>query len=781
MKIKRIGSLLLTGLLLITMLLPVEVFAAHENVYVNTGNYRADIIGVARTQVGYRETLNNTTKYGAWYGLDNQPWCAMFVSWCARQAKIPQSVIRNSAVAAPDANYHNLAYKDGKSYTPKMGDVFFKKDFSHNGLVYHVDGDYFYTIEGNTNNDGSDLGHSVMVRKHETKNYYFGYYTDGGVQAPAGPVVSTAKSAYTSGQTVRIQWGPVAGAASYSVVVYRNGLICESANVGTATMYDFKHAQYGEYLVSVSANYSNGKIGYTQHAFDVAYAPSLYVQYNANGGEINPQYQYVVVGGEGVNMRAAASVSATRYTMIPVGTLLSATQIKTSEGYTWANVTYSGKTGWCIVSEGFCDRVGYTKTAAGDLIQYPNEGRAVTTWGAGSGEQKALLDPQTAGLTRKDHVFVGWSKSKDGSGTVFRQDQTNITAEQIEPGFAYADSYVQMYAVWQKLVNKITIEKLPDKVQYFTDDTLDTTGLRIRVKYVDGTEAVVNSGFSVSGFESDTVGTKTVKVHYYDATATFDVNVNARMKFEIKDGAAVVTRYEHGSGVVIIPAKYDDVPVKSIAPGAFAGCSQITGLILPDGITQIGDGAFSGCSSLSVVNYTGTKEAWDAIAIGADNEMLTNATLNCNYIVLGDYNGDMQVNNADVIYLLWHTLYPNHFPIVTTADLNADGAVNNADVIRLLWHTLYPDNFPLTAALAISEEEPSETPPVETEEEPEEDPAEEVPDEDSEEEPAEEPVNEPNGENEETPVDETEEGANEEPEPGDEEEPIEIPDVPQQS
>lgn len=37
--------------------------------------------------LGFREDNNNDiTPYGEWYGMNGQPWCAMFVSWCALQA-----------------------------------------------------------------------------------------------------------------------------------------------------------------------------------------------------------------------------------------------------------------------------------------------------------------------------------------------------------------------------------------------------------------------------------------------------------------------------------------------------------------------------------------------------------------------------------------------------------------------------------------------------------------------------------------------------------------------
>ena len=188
-RVKKSLSLLLAVIMFLCAV-PMRGSAAYENTYTNTGNQRNDIIGVAKTQLGYKEGYNNDTKYGTWYGLPNQPWCAMFISWCARQAGIPTSVLKNSAVAAPDAKYFNIPYYDGASYTPKSGDLFFTKSFSHVGLVYYVDGSYFYTIEGNSNTTGSSEGTSVVSNKRKTSNFYFG------VPNYSGNISHTVNSSY---------------------------------------------------------------------------------------------------------------------------------------------------------------------------------------------------------------------------------------------------------------------------------------------------------------------------------------------------------------------------------------------------------------------------------------------------------------------------------------------------------------------------------------------------------------------------------------------------------
>ena len=64
----------------------------------------------------------------------------------------------------------------------------------------------------------------------------------------------------------------------------------------------------------------------------------------------------------------------------------------------------------------------------------------------------------------------------------------------------------------------------------------------------------------------------------------------------------------------------------------------------------------------------------------------------------GDVNANGSVDNDDVIWLLWSTLFGDaQYPIRGAADFTKDGAVSNDDVIWLLWHTLFGgEEYPLT-------------------------------------------------------------------------------------
>ena len=117
-------------------------------------------INYALSQVGYKEGKNNDNKYGEYFGMNHEPWCALFVSYCARMTDIPESIIPNYAECGSGYNFFK---KRGEIYSyAEPGDiVFFKPTISgavssHTGIVVNVTDDYIITVEGNagTNTDG---------------------------------------------------------------------------------------------------------------------------------------------------------------------------------------------------------------------------------------------------------------------------------------------------------------------------------------------------------------------------------------------------------------------------------------------------------------------------------------------------------------------------------------------------------------------------------------------------------------------------------------------------
>lgn len=132
---------------------------------------RSSLVDVAISQIGYKEYQGNNNMYGVWYGMNNQPWCDIFVSWCAHEAKIQELIPKSSYVPDRLTYYkqRNAYFKRG-SYTPKPGDLVLF-DFNNNGtpdhigIVEKVQGNTLYTIEGNTTGSGESSNGDGVYRK----------------------------------------------------------------------------------------------------------------------------------------------------------------------------------------------------------------------------------------------------------------------------------------------------------------------------------------------------------------------------------------------------------------------------------------------------------------------------------------------------------------------------------------------------------------------------------------------------------------------------------------
>jgi len=72
--------------------------------------------------------------------------------------------------------------------------------------------------------------------------------------------------------------------------------------------------------------------------------------------------------------------------------------------------------------------------------------------------------------------------------------------------------------------------------------------------------------------------------------------------YTVSGEKATITSFSSDvSGEVVIPSKFGDYVVTAIAKNAFADCSQITKITVPDSVTSIGESAFKGCSSLEEI------------------------------------------------------------------------------------------------------------------------------------------------------------------------------------
>ena len=142
------------------------------------------MLATARSQLGYQESVGNRTKYGAWYGLDGNAWCAMFVSWCAEQSG-NSDVIPKHAYTPSGAQW--FAQRNQWGTAPRVGAIVYYRwpgmgRISHVGIVEQVRADgSIVALEGNTNPGGtSRTGGGVyrVVRRAYIAGYGYPRYPE---------------------------------------------------------------------------------------------------------------------------------------------------------------------------------------------------------------------------------------------------------------------------------------------------------------------------------------------------------------------------------------------------------------------------------------------------------------------------------------------------------------------------------------------------------------------------------------------------------------------------
>ncbi|SMC59209.1 C40 family peptidase [Pedobacter africanus] len=134
---------------------------------------RDKVLSIARAEVGVREVGNNEGKrvreYLAYTGIKvPAAWCASYISWCFGKAGYDRPRTAWSPAMFPASRIVK---------EPKPADVFGVwfpdlKRIAHVGLVAEVKGDWIYSLEGNSNNNGSRNGDGVYQRLHHKRTVY---------------------------------------------------------------------------------------------------------------------------------------------------------------------------------------------------------------------------------------------------------------------------------------------------------------------------------------------------------------------------------------------------------------------------------------------------------------------------------------------------------------------------------------------------------------------------------------------------------------------------------
>lgn len=208
------------------------------------------LVSVAQSQIGYEETGENHTKYGRWFGMDGEQWCAMFVSWCANQAGIPESTMVKGAATYEMKPWYESKGPEIPSEQAQPGDVIFfyvpsKGRIGHIGIVEKGDGaGNVTTIEGNHNNAVGRVDYSKDRLTGERRAYIFRPpWTDVNSPITVQPDMEGVPSgANTATQNGNENWSAVGGNRNKPMSKY--GQFKNSIRSGRGNMDSHKYPYY---------------------------------------------------------------------------------------------------------------------------------------------------------------------------------------------------------------------------------------------------------------------------------------------------------------------------------------------------------------------------------------------------------------------------------------------------------------------------------------------------------------------------------------------------------
>lgn len=142
------------------------------------GNARAELSAGVKEHPSGSNAGPRVSQYEAILGLNHQPWCACFVTWCLRQAGWKQKGWNQAYVPSWVATAHNAQHGlrvIGVSEV-KQGDLACY-DWEHNGVADHIGfvllppkNGSFNAIEGNTSLGSDSNGGEVMLRVRNVRD-----------------------------------------------------------------------------------------------------------------------------------------------------------------------------------------------------------------------------------------------------------------------------------------------------------------------------------------------------------------------------------------------------------------------------------------------------------------------------------------------------------------------------------------------------------------------------------------------------------------------------------
>lgn len=214
----------------------------------------------------------------------------------------------------------------------------------------------------------------------------------------------------------------------------------------------------------------------------------------------------------------------------------------------------------------------------------------------------------------------------------------------------------------------IYVSNMPSKTNYKLGEALSTSSLAVKAHFAVGADRAVTSSVTLSGFESETPGKKTVTVSYNNGREILTTGFNVTVYDNINDFRLIsdIGKNFYNSG--------EELEIDSLEAEIDTSTGKLVHVSPEDLIITGYDSSKPGRQILSVSYKYASNEVSDRIIVYVD------------YDDSCDVNGDMFVDLSDISEILHSGNY--FLPVAQAAnakcDVNADGTVSILDISQIL-------------------------------------------------------------------------------------------------
>ena len=304
--------------------------------------------------------------------------------------------------------------------------------------------------------------------------------------------------------------------------------------------------------------------------------------------------------------------------------------------------------------------VKYKSTTATGTINVKLRNIYAITYNANGGSNAPSAQSKEYGLnialssskpTRTGYTFKGWATNSTAT-TASYQPSATFTS----------NANTTLYAVWEKeiVLSSIAVNSNPSKTIYYIGDSFNANGLIIKLTYNDGTTENISTGFTTSGFDSESAGTKTITVSYGGKTTAFDVTVKMPTIVLSPQSLTMNIGETNTITATTVPSGY-----------------SVTWTSSNTSVVTVSNGTIT-AKGTGTANIT-AKFTYNGVIYSAVCTVMVNDDI----IARGDINGDGAVDAGDAVLI---SRYDAGFITLTTAqlevgDVNGDGTVDAGDAV----------------------------------------------------------------------------------------------------